>query len=299
MLRTHGGDHARSTERRCCGALLTNGMIGDMGYLQTVGLLTGLLFIVVMIMRSVRANGTDGHWPSPSDHLESGSLFARREKELPRLDLASVDEADLIRSAQCFQSTVPRLVKRAFDIVASLAMLIMLAPLLAVTAIAIRLDSPGPVLYRQTRIGRGGLPFDVVKFRSMVSDAEKSGAQYASINDSRITRVGHIIRHFRIDEIPQAINVLRGEMSFVGPRPERPEFTASLEGEIPHYNIRHLVKPGITGWAQVKYEYAASTEGAREKLRYDLYYISRYSFLMDVAIILLTVKVVLFGLGSR
>jgi lipopolysaccharide/colanic/teichoic acid biosynthesis glycosyltransferase len=148
-------------------------------------------------------------------------------------------------------------------------------------------------------VGLGGVEFDLLKFRSMVSNAEQNGPQYASVNDSRVTPVGRIIRKFRIDEIPQAINVLRGEMSFVGPRPERPEFVRDLETEIPLYQCRHLVKPGITGWAQVKYEYAASVEGARNKLRYDLYYIRHFSPVLDLMIVLMTVRVALFGLGSR
>ena len=216
-----------------------------------------------------------------------------------RLDLEQFDAQAIEHSAAVASGPAQAAVKRTLDIVLSLALLIFLAPLLAVTAIAIRLDSPGPIVYRQKRVGRGGAVFDVLKFRSMVRDAEAGGPQYAAVGDRRITRVGHFIRRLRIDEIPQTINVLRGEMSFVGPRPERPEFVAELENEIPHYRNRHLVKPGITGWAQVKYEYAASVAGAREKLRYDLFYIARYSPLMDLAIVLLTVRVALFGLGSR
>ena len=190
-------------------------------------------------------------------------------------------------------------IKRGLDIVLSSGLVLCLAPLLVLTAAAIKLDSPGPVLYRQRRVGYGGREFEVFKFRSMIECAEANGPQYAALNDARITRVGRFIRKFRIDEIPQAINVLRGEMSFVGPRPERPEFVRELEAEIPDYHCRHLVKPGITGWAQVKYEYAASVEGARNKLRYDLYYIRHFSPLLDLKIVLMTVRVALFGLGSR
>lgn len=190
-------------------------------------------------------------------------------------------------------------VKRFFDILFSLGLIAFLAPLLVLTAVAIKLDSRGPVLYRQRRVGFGGREFEVYKFRSMVTDSEPDGPQYAAVNDARITRVGHIIRKFRIDEIPQTINVLKGDMSFVGPRPERPEFVRDLEQEIPLYHCRHLVKPGITGWAQVKYEYAASVEGARNKLRYDLYYIRHFSPALDLLIVLMTVRVALFGLGSR
>ncbi|MEO1243587.1 MAG: exopolysaccharide biosynthesis polyprenyl glycosylphosphotransferase [Pseudomonadota bacterium] len=190
-------------------------------------------------------------------------------------------------------------IKRFIDCFASISLLILLAPFLILTAVAIKLDSPGPVLYRQKRIGFRGERIDVFKFRSMIVDAEKDGPQYAKANDSRVTRVGRWIRRTRIDEIPQTINVLRGEMSFVGPRPERPEFVAVLEKEIPHYHHRHLVKPGITGWAQVKYEYAASVEGAREKLRFDLFYIRHFTPLLDIVIILMTIRVALFGIGSR
>ena len=216
-----------------------------------------------------------------------------------RLDLDQVDEEALGYAADSVTSRNGAALKRIFDIVISLAMLTFLAPMLIFTMLAIRLDSKGPVVYRQKRVGMHGRVFEVYKFRSMIVDAERNGAQYASVGDNRITKVGHIIRHLRIDEIPQAVNVLRGEMSFVGPRPERPEFVETLEREIPHYQVRHLVKPGITGWAQVKYEYAASVEGAREKLRYDLFYIGNYSLFLDCAIVALTVRVALFGLGSR
>jgi exopolysaccharide biosynthesis polyprenyl glycosylphosphotransferase len=207
--------------------------------------------------------------------------------------------ADIQTAAGLMNSPQTTRVKRFFDILFSLGLIVFMAPLLVLTAIAIKLDSNGPLLYRQRRVGFGGKEFEVFKFRSMVTDAETNGPQYASINDARITRVGHFIRKFRIDEIPQTINVLKGDMSFVGPRPERPEFVRDLEQEIPLYHCRHLVKPGITGWAQVKYEYAASVEGARNKLRYDLYYIRHFSPALDLLIVLMTVRVALFGLGSR
>jgi sugar transferase (PEP-CTERM system associated) len=190
--------------------------------------------------------------------------------------------------------------KRALDLTASGALLTFTLPVLVLTAIAIKLESPGPVLYRQQRIGRGGRPFTLVKFRSMRRDAERLGrAQWASVGDARITRVGKVIRKTRIDEIPQALNVLRGEMSFVGPRPERPEFVELLAREIPFYRERHCVKPGITGWAQLNYPYGASIEDARQKLSYDLYYIKHFSVMFDFAIIFQTVRVVLFNEGAR
>ncbi|WP_428408091.1 exopolysaccharide biosynthesis polyprenyl glycosylphosphotransferase [Hyphococcus sp.] len=215
------------------------------------------------------------------------------------LDTDVIHWEDFARAADRGNTPSAAAVKRMLDVVMSLGLVAFLSPLLLLTAIAIKLDSPGPVLYRQRRVGLGGEEFEVFKFRSMIPDAEANGPQYAAIGDKRITRVGAVIRKFRIDEIPQAINVLRGEMSFVGPRPERPEFVRELEREIPLYHCRHLVKPGITGWAQVKYEYAASVEGARTKLRYDLYYIRHLSPALDLMIVLMTIRVALFGLGSR
>lgn len=215
------------------------------------------------------------------------------------VDPAALSPQDYEIAARRIAAPSASRIKRGLDIVLSLSLVLCLAPLLVLTAAAIKLDSRGPVLYRQRRVGYGGREFEVFKFRSMIERAEADGPQYAALNDARITRVGRFIRKFRIDEIPQTINVLRGEMSFVGPRPERPEFVRELETEIPNYHCRHLVKPGITGWAQVKYEYAASVEGARNKLRYDLYYIRHFSPALDLMIVLMTVRVALFGLGSR
>ncbi len=213
---------------------------------------------------------------------------------LDRIDAAAFRDAAAVITGPGMSDA-----KRAFDFLFCFLLLIILAPLLLATAIAIRLDSKGPIIYRQKRVGYQGRVFYVLKFRSMKVDAESKGPQYAALHDDRATRVGRVLRKFRIDELPQAINVLRGEMSLVGPRPERPEFVHILEREIPHYHRRHLVKPGITGWAQVKYEYAASVDGARNKLRYDLYYIRHFSPLLDLLILLMTVRVALFGLGSR
>lgn len=215
-----------------------------------------------------------------------------------RVDLARISEPDLEREAGRHSAALAA-GKRVFDVVAALTLLILSSPLLFVTAITIRLDSKGPALYRQRRIGHCGREFQIFKFRSMRHDAEKDGARWAAADDDRITRVGRFIRRTRIDEIPQALNILMGEMSFVGPRPERPEFVQLLEREIPHYHDRHLVKPGITGWAQVKYVYTASVEGARSKLAYDLFYIKHASLLLDFLIVLMTVRVALLGIGSR
>jgi sugar transferase (PEP-CTERM system associated) len=172
-------------------------------------------------------------------------------------------------------------------------------PIAIVTALLIKLDSPGPVLYRQQRVGKNGRLFMLMKFRSMRTDAEKDGPMWAQDADDRTTRVGRIIRNTRIDEIPQFWNILRGDMNFVGPRPERPHFINQLASEIPYYEQRHLIAPGLTGWAQIKYPYGASVEDARQKLQYDLYYIKNQSLLLDAAILFETVKTILFGRGAR
>jgi len=189
-----------------------------------------------------------------------------------------------------------RLFKRAIDIVVSLGALVLTAPTTAAAALMIKLDSPGPVLYRQERLGRDGVAFTILKFRTMALDAEsRTGPVWAMEDDSRITRVGRWLRKFRIDEVPQLINVLRGEMSLIGPRPEREVFVKQLAEHIPFYAERFMVRPGITGWAQVRQSYAASIEESRQKLQADLYYIKHMSFLTDMYIILKTVKIVLTG----
>lgn len=224
---------------------------------------------------------------------------AQPGEETGRVDLAAINDNSPPPRPANRKSRPASLFKRAFDLAAALGLLVFLAPLLALVAVAIKVDSTGPVLYRQRRVGLDGREFDIFKFRSMREDAERDGARWAAQNDDRITRVGRLIRRTRIDEIPQALNILRGEMSFVGPRPERPEFVRLLEKDIPHYHDRHVVKPGITGWAQVKHSYTASVEGAREKLRYDLFYVRRYSPLLDLMIVIMTVRVALLGIGSR
>ncbi|NOY44660.1 MAG: sugar transferase [Deltaproteobacteria bacterium] len=208
--------------------------------------------------------------------------------------------SQLIFSEGFSKHPVTLAIKRLVDFTASLLGLVISAPIWAVIPLAIKLDSPGPVFFRQERVGERGRRFEVLKFRSMRSDAEKhTGPVWARDNDDRVTRVGRFIRKTRIDEIPQLINVLKGEMSFVGPRPERPFFVEQLAREIPYYVQRHTVKPGVTGLAQVKYSYGSTKEDALEKLRYDLYYIKRMGFWMDVSIIFETVKVVLFGKGAK
>jgi exopolysaccharide biosynthesis polyprenyl glycosylphosphotransferase len=196
-----------------------------------------------------------------------------------------------------FRSRVSWKLKRVFDISLSSLLLLLFLPVMFLAAIAIKLDSPGSIFYSQTRTGLKGESFQVYKFRSMEQDAEKQGAQWASERDPRITKVGHWLRILRIDELPQIWNVLQGEMSLIGPRPERPEFDAELAKAIPYYQLRYLVKPGITGWAQVMYPYGASVEDAYEKFAYDLYYIKNFSFWLDIAIALKTIRVVVLGKG--
>jgi exopolysaccharide biosynthesis polyprenyl glycosylphosphotransferase len=196
------------------------------------------------------------------------------------------------------RSRVGILVKRCFDVFLALLLLVLAAPLLPLVAIAIKLGSAGPLLFRQVRVGLNGKTFVIFKFRSMRQDAEcNAGPAWAKACDERATPIGRLLRRFHLDEIPQAINVLRGEMSFVGPRPERPYFVDRLAQEIPYYNLRHYVKPGITGLAQVKYRYGASVEDAVEKLQYDLYYAKHWSYLSDAGILLQTVDLMLFGKG--
>lgn len=187
--------------------------------------------------------------------------------------------------------------KRFIDIILSLMLLLVTWPLMIFTILLIWLESGTPILFFQQRTGLAGKPFNIYKFRSMVKDAEKSGAQWAQVRDARVTRVGKFIRLFRFDELPQIFNILKGDMSFIGPRPERPEFVEMLAQKIPFYELRHSLRPGLTGWAQVGYPYGASVDDAREKLQYDLFYIKNQSFMMDIKIIVKTVRVVLFGKG--
>jgi len=196
-------------------------------------------------------------------------------------------------------SRLKRAIKRIIDLVVSALLFVVAAPIIFISAIIIKLESAGPVFYLQERVGEHSLPFKVIKLRSMRQDAEKNGAVWASVNDQRVTRFGAFIRKARIDELPQLWNVIKGEMSLVGPRPERPVFVEELVKVIPYYNIRHTVKPGVTGWAQVCYPYGASTEDALRKLEYDLYYLKNISVALDLFILFRTVKTVLFQKGGR
>jgi exopolysaccharide biosynthesis polyprenyl glycosylphosphotransferase len=198
------------------------------------------------------------------------------------------------------QGAVRTALKRASDVLGSLVLLAVFAPVILVTMCLIRLESSGPVLFRQQRVGRNGRLFDVLKFRSMRTDAEADGQpRWATEQDDRITRVGRVIRLLRIDELPQLFNVLAGDMSLIGPRPERPYFVDQLVAQLPYYALRHSVKPGVTGWAQVRYHYGSTVEDAKEKLQYDLYYVKNHNLWLDCQIILETVTVVLTGKGAR
>jgi sugar transferase (PEP-CTERM system associated) len=198
------------------------------------------------------------------------------------------------------RSRLTEAAKRLLDLAFGLIGFIVSAPIMALVAVLVRLDSPGPVLYRQVRVGLKGKHFEVLKFRSMMADAEaKDGAQWSRHGDPRVTALGRYLRKFRLDELPQFINVIRGDMSFVGPRPERPVFVAQLRAEIPYYDERHSVRPGLTGWAQVQYPYGASVEDAFRKLEYDLFYLKHMSVLFDCAIVFRTVRTVLLAQGGR
>lgn len=222
------------------------------------------------------------------------------ERELGQVRLDSLKASWLVFGEGCRQGLVRETVKRLFDVIASGLLLLIALPVIIVTALSIRIEGGGPIFYRQERVGQGGRVFEILKFRSMRNDAERDGKPtWAISNDSRITRIGRFIRRTRIDELPQIINVLRGEMSFVGPRPERPFFVRQLVQEIPFYAARHSVKPGITGWAQVRYPYGASLQDASQKLQFDLYYVKNHSLFLDLLILVETVEVVLWGKGAR
>ena len=231
-------------------------------------------------------------------HVNDFSSFL--ERETGRVDLDTVNPSWLIFS-DGFSSgrMLSSAVKRLFDIVASIILLALTFPIILIFALIVKLDSKGPAFFRQERIGLFGQPFHLIKLRSMRVDAEKDGAKWAAENDDRITRVGRFIRKVRIDELPQTWSVLKGEMSFVGPRPEVPKFVNDLQKEIRFYQERHMVKPGITGWAQINYPYGASTEDSRKKLEYDLYYAKNYTPFLDFVILLQTVRVILWPEGAR
>jgi len=222
------------------------------------------------------------------------------ERETGHVQLNSLSASWMVFSEGFSKTGFQRLLKRAFDISVSGAMLVATLPIMLIGALAIWLETGRPILYRQKRVGESGQVFEIFKFRSMRVDAEKDGvARWAKKNDERITRVGKFVRLTRVDELPQLINVMRGDMSFVGPRPERPPFVHELSRKVPFYASRHSVKPGITGWAQVRYPYGASVDDAVQKLQFDLYYVKNHSLFLDLVILLQTAQVVLFGQGAR
>lgn len=226
------------------------------------------------------------------------SSFLEREAGMVRMDVS--DTSWLVFSGGFNHSLTRRVNKRVFDLLAATSLLLLAWPVMLMVAAAIRLESGSPVFYRQVRVGKDGELFELAKFRSMRVDAEGDGvARWAQRDDDRSTRLGRMLRKTRLDELPQLFNVLRGEMSFVGPRPERPEFVALLTREIRHYDVRHCMKPGLTGWAQLRYPYGASVQDSAEKLAFDLYYVKNHGLVLDLMILLQTVEVVLFRRGGR
>jgi len=228
--------------------------------------------------------------------IDGHQLF---EEVSGRLSIDQLRPSALIFSTGFKRRALTSALKRAVDLMASAIGLVSLAPLFVLIGLLIKADSPGPVFYRQLRVGLGGQPFMIWKFRSMCDDAESNGPRWAVKHDSRISRVGRVLRKLRLDELPQFYNVVRGEMSLVGPRPERPVFVNELRKDIPYYDMRHTVRPGLTGWAQTQFRYGATAEDAHSKLQYDLYYVKNMSFALDVRILIETVRVVLLGEGAH
>lgn len=279
--------------------LVNPGIIGGAADLETIVQAQGINRVVISLLER------RGRMPVRQLlHLKFAGVRVEEahsvlERMTGRIGLEYLSPSWLILSDGFRKSPGLTWTKRLLDVVVSLIALLLCLPLFVVVAVATLLESGGPVLFRQERTGLRGRPFDMLKFRSMYNDAEKEGPQWAATQDSRITRVGRWIRKFRIDELPQVINVLRGEMSIVGPRPERPHFVAMLEEEIPLYGLRHSVRPGITGWAQVRYQYGASVEETKTKLEYDLFYIKHLSIMLDLAVLFETLKVMLSGRGAK
>jgi sugar transferase (PEP-CTERM system associated) len=244
----------------------------------------------------------------PSDQLLECKLAGMSVIDLPsfferqtgQIQLESLNASWMIFSDGFHRSPMKDIVKRIFDVTVSSLLLLLTLPVFVLTALLVWLESGSPILYRQERVGENGRIFNVLKFRSMRKDAERDGVpQWAKKQDARVTRVGKVIRLLRIDELPQIFNVLRGDMSFVGPRPERPYFVDELTKKISYYPSRHTVKPGITGWAQIRYPYGATVEDAVQKLQYDLYYVKNHTLFLDLIVLIQTAQVVLFGKGAR
>lgn len=216
-----------------------------------------------------------------------------------KIEVSYIDEEWLLNAYgfDILRSRLQNKIKRVFDLAMAITIGILTLPIMLISAVIVKFESPGGVIYSQSRVGEKNIEFMVHKFRSMRADAEKGGAQWAQVNDPRVTKYGNFMRKTRIDELPQLWNVLKGEMSFIGPRPERMVFIKELEKQIPYYGLRHMVKPGLTGWAQVMYPYGATVEDAKNKLEYDLYYIKAYSLYLDIVILFKTLKTVVFGRG--
>jgi sugar transferase (PEP-CTERM system associated) len=221
------------------------------------------------------------------------------EHEIRRVDIRRIDVGWMLYSEGFYFGVIDNALKRGLDIAVSLLLLVAFTPFLLLAALAIKIGDGGPIFYSQERVTRNDKPFRIYKLRTMRIDAEKGGAVWAATKDPRITRVGNFLRQSRIDEMPQLLNVLRGDMSLVGPRPERPGFVDQLAEHLPLYRERHMVKAGLTGWAQINYPYGASIEDARSKLSYDLFYVKNFSILFDLLIILQTLRVVLWPSGAR
>ncbi len=285
-----------------CGAVPASAYPKDLPLLGTAESLGKLIedhdiSVILLSVSPMRSHELLSHLrPLRYSGVEIMDYVSLSEELAQEIPLAHINDEWLMTVALNSSVMQIRKVKRAMDLLVSLLGLVVGVPLMLVSGLLIKLTSPGPVIYRQTRVGMGGKPYVLYKLRTMRSDAEAKGAVWASQRDTRVTRVGYYLRKWRIDEIPQLFNILKGEMSLVGPRPERPEFTEKLATFIPFYDERHLVQPGLTGWAQIRYPYAASFEAAARKLQFDLYYIKNMSFLLDISILLRTFKTILVGL---
>jgi sugar transferase (PEP-CTERM system associated) len=281
---------------------LTNGfrVLGGSRQLKEIALATGAGTIVVALTERRGAFPMSAILDCKLRGIQVEDWPTFYEKLTGKIVVQDLRPSWLVFSEGFDRTQTTRTLKRWLDVMMSAGFLALGWPVFLLVGFAIRLDSPGPILFRQERIGEGGKPFTVFKFRTMVQNAESvTGPVWATEEDPRITRLGRILRKTRLDELPQVFNVLRGEMSFVGPRPERPHFVAQLQERIPYYSQRHTVKPGITGWAQVRYRYGATVEDAEEKLMYDLYYIKNLSLFLDLVVLAASVKVVLCGKGAR
>lgn len=280
-------------------SLVNPGIIGGVGELEDIVAREKIDEVVLSLAE--RRGTTPGrsllHLKFGGVHIDDAHSF--HERLMGKIVLENLSPSWLILSDGFRKSPFLLAAKRLIDLVCAIAILCVVWPVMLAVAVAVWLESGRPLLFHQTRVGQGGRHFEVLKFRSMRQDAEEDGPRWAADGDDRITRVGKFIRKFRLDEFPQLVNVIRGEMSLVGPRPERPEFTEMLEREIPFYGLRHTVTPGVTGWAQIKWPYGSTTEDAKRKLELDLFYIKHLAIPLDLAIIFETAKVVLFGRGSR